>query len=78
MRSEPVLWRCCSGQLWPAQDIAGDWQGTLKAGAQELRVVLAIDNSTYGNWSATFSSIDQSPDWVRARRSTRSLYRGRS
>jgi pimeloyl-ACP methyl ester carboxylesterase len=47
----------------PAQDIAGDWQGTLKAGPQELRVVLAIDESADGKWNATFSSIDQSPDW---------------
>jgi non-heme chloroperoxidase len=46
-----------------AQDIAGDWQGTLKAGPQELRLVLAIDKSADGKWNATFSSIDQSPDW---------------
>ena len=47
----------------PAQDIAGDWQGTLKAGPQELRLILAIDKSADGKWNATFSSIDQSPDW---------------
>ena len=47
----------------PAQDIAGDWQGTLKAGPQELRVVLTIDKSADGKWNGTFSSIDQSPDW---------------
>jgi hypothetical protein len=27
-----------AGATLPAQDIAGDWQGTLKAGPQELRV----------------------------------------
>src|ERR1700724_2960966 len=46
-----------------AQDIAGEWQGTLKAGPQELRLVLAIDKSADGKWQATFRSIDQSPDW---------------
>lgn len=51
------------GTTLPAQDIAGDWQGTLKAGPQELRVVLAIDKSADGKWNGTFSSIDQSPDW---------------
>ena len=51
------------GTTLPAQNIAGDWQGTLKAGPQELRVVLAIDKSADGKWNATFSSIDQSPDW---------------
>src|SRR5580704_7262609 len=51
------------GPVLHAQDIAGDWQGTLKAGPQELRVVLAIDKSADGKWNATFSSIDQSPDW---------------
>jgi hypothetical protein len=51
------------GATLSAQDIAGDWQGTLKAGPQELRVVLAIDKSADGKWNATFSSIDQNPDW---------------
>ncbi len=47
----------------PAQIIAGDWQGTLKAGSQEIRLVLAIDKSADGKWEGTFGSIDQSPDW---------------
>lgn len=51
------------GTTLSAQDIAGDWQGTLKAGSQELRVLLAIDKSADGKWNATFRSIDQSPDW---------------
>ncbi len=46
-----------------AQDIAGDWQGTLKAGPQELRLVLTINKSADRKWNGTFSSIDQSPDW---------------
>lgn len=51
------------GLTLPAQDIAGDWQGTLKVGSQELRLVLTIDKSPDGKWNATFGSIDQSPDW---------------
>src|SRR5215472_8292565 len=45
-----------------AQDISGDWQGTLKAGAQELRILLQITKSDGGVWRATMLSIDQSPD----------------
>jgi pimeloyl-ACP methyl ester carboxylesterase len=45
-----------------AQDISGDWQGTLKAGAQELRILLQIGKSDNGGWKATMLSIDQSPD----------------
>ena len=47
----------------PAQEIAGDWPGTLKVGPQELRLVISIDIAADGKWNATFSSIDQSPDW---------------
>ncbi len=45
-----------------AQDISGDSQGTLKAGAQELRILLHIAKSDNGEWRATMLSTDQSPD----------------
>ena len=45
-----------------AQDISGDWQGTLKASAQELRILLQVAKSDNGEWRATMLSIDQSPD----------------
>ena len=45
-----------------AQDIAGDWQGTLKAGAQELRLVVKLGESASGGWKAILYSIDQSPN----------------
>src|SRR6516165_5511606 len=45
-----------------AQDISGDWQGTLEAGAQEIRLLLQITKSDNGEWRATMLSIDQSPD----------------
>ena len=44
------------------QDISGDWQGTIKAGAQEIRILLQIAKSDHGEWKATMLSIDQSPD----------------
>jgi hypothetical protein len=51
-----------------AQDISGDWQGTLKAGAQEIRILLQIAKSGNGEWRATMLSIGQTPDRGPARR----------
>jgi non-heme chloroperoxidase len=51
----------CSSALY-AQDLAGDWQGALKAGTQELRVIVHIEKGDSGAWKATLASIDQSPD----------------
>jgi non-heme chloroperoxidase len=45
-----------------AQEIAGDWQGTLKVGARELRLIVHIEKGDGGAWKATLASIDQSPD----------------
>src|ERR1700735_5460998 len=42
-----------------AQDITGDWQGTLSAGGAELRLVLHIQKAADGSLSATLDSIDQ-------------------
>ncbi|MGB6192867.1 MAG: alpha/beta hydrolase [Terracidiphilus sp.] len=43
-----------------AQDISGDWQGTLNAG-KELRTILKISKSEAGELKATLYSIDQTP-----------------
>ena len=45
-----------------AQDISGDWQGSLKAGPQDLRIILKVTRADSGEWKATMLSIDQSPD----------------
>src|SRR5215510_1949149 len=45
-----------------AQDIAGDWQGTIKVGPG-LRLILHIGKEDSGGWNATLYSPDQSPDW---------------
>jgi uncharacterized protein len=42
-----------------AQDIAGDWQGTLSAGGQQLRLVLHITKAPDNSLKATLDSIDQ-------------------
>jgi non-heme chloroperoxidase len=45
-----------------AQDITGDWQGTLKAGPREFRLVVKIEKGASGGWSGLLFSIDQVPD----------------
>jgi pimeloyl-ACP methyl ester carboxylesterase len=51
-----------AASLGYAQDISGDWQGTLKAGPRELRTVLQVSKGASGEWKAVLLSIDQSPD----------------
>jgi non-heme chloroperoxidase len=47
----------------PAQDIAGDWQGTLRTTGPQLRTILRIARNDTGTLRAMLFSIDQSPDW---------------
>jgi hypothetical protein len=47
----------------PAQDITGDWQGTLRTPESQLRTILRITRNDTGTLRATLFSIDQSPDW---------------
>jgi pimeloyl-ACP methyl ester carboxylesterase len=47
-----------------AQDITGDWQGTLKAGPQELRLIMRIAKGEGGGWKAAMYSIDQTTDAI--------------
>jgi pimeloyl-ACP methyl ester carboxylesterase len=42
-----------------AQDITGDWQGTLNTGTTRLRLILHITQDKNGNLKATMDSIDQ-------------------
>ena len=43
----------------PAQDIAGDWQGTIKTGMGELRLVLHVAKNADGTLKASVDSPDQ-------------------
>jgi fermentation-respiration switch protein FrsA (DUF1100 family) len=47
-----------------AQDIAGDWQGTLSAGGAELRLVLHIAKGADGALKATLDSVDQGANGI--------------
>ena len=51
----------CSRVLF-AQDLTGDWQGTLGTAPQQLRLIVHIDKGEGGAWKAALVSIDQSPD----------------
>ena len=52
-----------SSRMLSAQDLTGDWQGTLGAAPRQLRVVLHIEKTESSAWKATLASIDQTPDW---------------
>jgi fermentation-respiration switch protein FrsA (DUF1100 family) len=47
-----------------AQDIAGDWQGTLHAGQADLHLVLHITKATDGTLRATLDSVDQGANGI--------------
>jgi fermentation-respiration switch protein FrsA (DUF1100 family) len=49
-----------------AQDVAGDWQGTLHAGTADLRLVLHIAKSDSGSLKATLDSVDQAANGIPA------------
>jgi fermentation-respiration switch protein FrsA (DUF1100 family) len=51
-----ILAAACGMQ---AQNIVGDWQGTLKAGPVELRLGLHITKNDKGGLTATMDSLDQ-------------------
>ena len=53
-----------------AQDLTGTWQGTLKAGPQDLRIVMKI-SSDNGKLAAVFYSIDQQSPAIPANSITR-------
>ncbi|HEV2988399.1 MAG TPA: alpha/beta fold hydrolase [Candidatus Angelobacter sp.] len=52
-----------AGTLAYAQNIVGDWQGTLKVGPTELRLVLHITKDNSG-FKATLDSIDQGANGI--------------
>jgi hypothetical protein len=42
-----------------ARDIAGQWQGTIKSGSKDLRVIVRISKSDAGGWTGTVYRIDE-------------------
>src|SRR2546427_2970896 len=47
-----------------AQDISGDWQGSLKAGPQNLRIILKITRADSTEWKATMPAAKWRADIV--------------
>lgn len=54
-----LLFLALGAEAFAAAGIEGDWQGTLKAGAAELRLVLHITKAADGALAATLDSVDQ-------------------
>lgn len=50
-----------------AQDISGDWQGTLDTGMGQLRLVLHVTKSPDGALKATLDSVDQGANGIPVR-----------
>jgi non-heme chloroperoxidase len=42
-----------------AQDLAGQWQGTIKSGSQDLRVIVRMSKANSGSWTGTMYRIDE-------------------
>jgi len=53
-----------------AQDIAGDWQGTLNTGMGELRLVLHLAKAADGSLTATLDSVDQGANGIPVKSAT--------
>jgi len=64
MKRVLILMLALAASLARAQDIAGDWQGTLSAGGMELRLVLHLTKSADGALKATLDSIDQGANGI--------------
>ena len=48
------------GTVARAQDLSGNWQGTLKVG-KDLRIIFSLSKGDKDGWSAKMYSIDQTP-----------------
>ena len=56
-----VLMALLFGGSVGAQDLTGDWQGTVTPATQSFRLILHVEKANAG-WMATFASIDQGTD----------------
>src|SRR5262245_27136719 len=46
-----------------AQDLTGNWQGTVTPGTRSFRLIVHIEKADNGAWKATFANIDLEPDY---------------
>ena len=51
----------CAGTVC-AQDLTGDWQGTVTPATRTFRVVVHVEKAGPGAWTATFANIDLGTD----------------
>jgi pimeloyl-ACP methyl ester carboxylesterase len=62
-----MIWLALVGLLFgtplSAQDLAGNWQGTLQAGSGSLRLIVTFRRADDGGWIGALRSIDQGSDW---------------
>lgn len=54
-----IAFALCSTSTANAQDVAGDWQGTLSTGSVQLRLILHVTRDNNGDLKASLDSIDQ-------------------
>jgi pimeloyl-ACP methyl ester carboxylesterase len=47
-----------------AQDVSGDWQGSVGTGKERLRLILNVEKDADEGWRAKVYSIDQGPDSI--------------
>ena len=59
-----VVFAASAACLAHAQDIVADWQGVLKAGGGELRLVLHVAKGEGGGLRATLDSVDQGANGI--------------
>ena len=59
-----ILCILSAARVSSAQDIVGDWHGSLKVGEAELRLVLHVTKADDGSLKATLDSIDQGANGI--------------
>jgi hypothetical protein len=66
MKATPILipFLFSIASLAFAQDVTGDWHGTLSVNGAELRLVLHISKNSGGGLKATLDSIDQNANGI--------------
>jgi len=59
-----ALFLTVASGLTRGQDLSGTWQGTLKDGSEQLRIVVHISAGTGGGWTGSLYSIDQGSEAI--------------
>lgn len=59
-----LLWSTVAVGAAVANDVAGNWTGTLDDGTVKLRLVFKIRNVVGGGWTARMDSLDQGANGI--------------